>query len=148
MEQQNKEKVRAGFGVMLVRNGKVLLGKRHENPNKADSELRGEGTWTMPGGKLEFGESFEDGAKREVYEETGIRLNEVRVFCINNDKNEFAHFVTVGMFSDKFSGEAIVREPDEIVEWRWFDFDNLPSPMYFPSAKIIENYKNKKFYIP
>ena len=66
MGQEAKKKVGVGFGVMLMKEGKVLLGKRHVDPEKADSELHGEGTWTMPGGKLEYGESFEDGAKREV----------------------------------------------------------------------------------
>lgn len=132
---------------MMLRNGKVLLGRRHSDAKKASSALRGEGTWTMPGGKLHFGESFEDGAKREVLEETGIRLNKLKVFCLNNNKNEFAHFVTVGLFCDKFKGEPKVMEPDEIVEWKWFDLNKLPKPIYFPSAKMIENYRKKKFYI-
>ena len=58
----DKLKVGAGFGVMLFKEGKILLGRRHADPEKADSELNGEGTWTMPGGKLHFGESFEEGA--------------------------------------------------------------------------------------
>lgn len=64
-----------GFGVMILKEGKVLLGKRHEDPEKADSLLHGAGTWTMPGGKLHFKESFEEGAYREVLEETGIKID-------------------------------------------------------------------------
>lgn len=142
-----KKKVGAGFGVMLLKDGKVLLGRRHIDPEKADTELGLVGTWTMPGGKMEYGESFEEGARREVHEETGIELMEVKVICVNNDKNEHAHFITIGLFSDKFSGEPKVLEPDEIVEWQWFSLDNLPSPMYFPSAKVLENYKRGLFYI-
>ncbi len=142
-----KKKVGVGFGVMIIKNEKILLGRRHSDSNKADSELHGEGTWTMPGGKLEYGESFEDGAKREVFEETGIRLKNVKVICVNNDQNEYAHFVTVGIFADDFEGKPIVKEPDEIVEWRWFELDSLPQPLYFPSAKIINNYKKGLFYL-
>lgn len=142
-----KKKVGVGFGVMLMKEEKILLGRRHSDPTKADSELHGEGTWTMPGGKLEYGESFEEGAKREVNEETGIVLNEVKVICVNNDKNEHAHFVTIGIFSEDFKGEPKVMEPDEIVEWQWFNLENLPSPMYFPSTKIIVNYQKKLFYV-
>ncbi len=47
---------------MILRHNQVLLGQRHSDPEKADSALQGEGTWTMPGGKLHYGESFEDGA--------------------------------------------------------------------------------------
>jgi 8-oxo-dGTP diphosphatase len=65
-----------GFGVMILNdNNEVLLGKRHGDSKKASSLLHGEGTWTMPGGKLHFGESFEEGAHREVLEETGIKIN-------------------------------------------------------------------------
>ena len=80
---EEKKRVGAGFGVMLLRKGKVLLGKRHEDKEKADSELHGEGTWTMPGGKFEWGETFEEGAKREVMEETGITLKKAKVLCVN-----------------------------------------------------------------
>lgn len=142
-----KKKVGVGFGVMILKEGKILLGQRHVDPDKADSELHGEGTWTMPGGKLEFGESFEDGAGREVEEETGMKLKKAKIICVNNDKNEYAHFVTIGLFSNKFSGKPKVMEPDEIVEWKWFSLNNLPKNLFFPSAKIIENYHKKSFYM-
>lgn len=136
-----------GIGVMILKDGKVLLGKRHEDPEKASSALRGAGTWTMPGGKLHFGETFEEGAKRETKEETGIKLNKVDVICMNNDVVEDAHFVTIGLFSDDFKGEPKVMEPDTITEWKWFSLDDLPKPLYFPSAKVLENYRQKKFYL-
>lgn len=144
---EEKKKVGVGFGVMLLKNGKILLGKRHEDPEKADSELHGCGTWTMPGGKLEYGESFEEGAIREIKEETDINLNSSKVLCINNDKNKHAHFITIGLFSEDFDGEPKVMEPDEITEWQWFDLNNLPTPLFFPSAKVLENYKQNKFYL-
>lgn len=143
----NEQRVGVGFGVMMVRGGKVLLGKRHEDPAKASSALNGAGTWTMPGGKLQFGETFEDGAKREVLEETGITLRNVRVLCVNQDIIETAHFVTIGMYSEEFDSDPRVTEPDEIIEWQWFDLDAPPTPLYFPSAKILQNYKQKKFYL-
>ncbi|OGF35948.1 hypothetical protein A2482_03355 [Candidatus Falkowbacteria bacterium RIFOXYC2_FULL_48_21] len=145
MEEQKK--VGVGFGVMMFREGKLLLGKRHNDPAKAASLLKGAGTWTMPGGKLHFGETFEQGAAREVMEETGLALNRVTVLCVNQDMVEGVHFVTVGMLAEDFSGETQVLEPDEITEWRWFDLDNLPSPLFFPSAKVLENFKQQKFYI-
>ncbi|OHA18935.1 MAG: hypothetical protein A2836_03390 [Candidatus Taylorbacteria bacterium RIFCSPHIGHO2_01_FULL_45_63] len=141
------KKVGVGFGVMMMKGNKILLGRRHADPEKADSELSGEGTWTMPGGKLEFGESFEEGAKREVHEETGMQLKDAKVICVNNDKTNDAHFVTIGLFSDNFEGEPKVMEPDEIVEWKWFPLNEFPSPLFFPSAKILENYKKSLFYI-
>lgn len=64
------KKIGTGFGVMILnKEGNVLLGRRHEDPDKADSVFRVADVWTMPGGKLEYGESFEEGAKREEFEE-------------------------------------------------------------------------------
>jgi 8-oxo-dGTP pyrophosphatase MutT (NUDIX family) len=45
---------------MILKDGKVLLGQRHTDAVLASSELHGEGTRTMPGGKMHFGESFEE----------------------------------------------------------------------------------------
>lgn len=142
-----ENKIGVGIGIMLLKGNKVLLGKRHEDPEKASSLLKGAGTWTMPGGKLHFGETFEQGATREVLEETGINLKEVKVICINNDKITNVHFVTIGLLSENFEKEAEVKEPEEITEWKWFDLEDLPSPLYFPSAKVLENYKKSSFYI-
>ena len=141
-------KIGVGCGVILIKDHRVLLGKRHDDPKKADTELNLVGTWTMPGGKIEYGESFEEAAKREVLEETGIRLSKVRVLCVNNDKNDYAHFVTIGLVGEEFNGDAKVMEPDEITEWRWFDLKELPKPLYFPSEKLLANYLNNEFYIP
>lgn len=138
------KKVGAGFGIMLLKDGRVLLGQRHSDPTSADSELRGEGTWTMPGGKFEYGESFEEGAARELREETGMILGSSKVICVNNDKNEHAHFVTVGFLSEEFAGEPQVMEPNEITRWQWFDLDNLPEPLFFASAKVLECYKTQR----
>ncbi len=141
------KKIGVGFGVMILKDGKVLLGKRHEDPEKADSLLNGAGKWTMPGGKLHFGESFEEGGKREVLEETGIKVNNADVMCVNDDRVEGVHFVTIGLICEDFEGEPQVMEPDEITCWEWFDLNDLPEPLYFPSEKVFENYKQNKFYI-
>jgi len=142
-----ENKIGVGFGVMILKEGKILLGKRHEDPEKADSMLNGAGKWTMPGGKLDFGESFVDGAKREVKEETGLDLKKTKVICLTEDMVEGAHFVTVGLLAEDFEGEVKVMEPDEITEWQWFNLEDLPSPMYFPSEKVLKNFKQDEFFI-
>ena len=138
-----------GVGVMILKNGKVLLGKRHSDPEKASSSLHGEGTWTMPGGKLHFKERFEDAAYREVFEETGIRINKERLelISVSNDMIEDAHFVTIGLLCKDFQGEPKVKEPEEIVEWKWFPLDKLPKPLFFPTERILKNYMEKRIYV-
>jgi 8-oxo-dGTP diphosphatase len=131
-----------GFGVMILRDGKVLLGQRHVDPVKADSELHGEWTRTMPGGKMRFHESFEDTCYRETLEETGLKINKdtIKIISITNDMVPDKHFVTIGFLAGDVEGEAQVLEPDEITQWKRFDLHDLPTPLFFPSEKVIKNY--------
>ncbi len=144
----DKKRPGVGFGVIILKNGRVLLGKRHADPEKADSELHGEGTWTVPGGKLEFGESLEIGVVREAQEECGIVIppESLRLVSVSNDMVPDAHFVSLGFMTEEFSGEPRVMEPDEITEWQWFDIRELPNPMFFPTARVIQNYLSKTMY--
>lgn len=133
-----------GVGIMFLKEGKVLLGKRHFDPARADSELHGEGTWTMPGGKLHFHEELEGAAYREVLEETGVTIDQkkLKMISVTNDIVKDAHFVTIGFLCEDFRGEPKIMEPDEITEWRWFALDKLPRPIFFPSRKILNQYQN------
>ncbi|MEK9201138.1 MAG: NUDIX domain-containing protein [Patescibacteria group bacterium] len=144
---EKKKKVGAGFGVIVIKRGKILMGRRHPDPDKADSAFRSAGEWCLPGGKMEWGETFEQGAIREVKEETGITIKKPTVISVHNFKNQHAHFMTVGLVAKITKGEPKVMEPDEITEWGWFDLKKLPFPRYFPSFGVIENFVKKKFYI-
>src|SRR4030065_402019 len=98
------KKPRVGVGVIILKDNKILLGKRHEDPEKADSLLHGEGTWTLPGGKLDFGEALEDCAFREANEETGIEINKdkLKLISVTNDIVHDAHFITLGFLAEEF----------------------------------------------
>jgi len=137
-------KIGVGCGVMMLRGGMILLGKRHVDKDKADSELHGEGTWTMPGGKMHFGESFFEAAAREVKEETDIDIAALKLISVAHDMKEDAHFITLGFLCEDFKGEAKMMEPDEITEWRWFPLEDLPKPIFFPSQKVLDNYSEGK----
>lgn len=135
-----------GFGVMVMNEGNVLLGKRNDDPVKAGSLMHGEGTWTMPGGKLDFGETLVEGARRELLEETGLRAGGLRLVSLTDDMAGDAHFVTAGFLCERFSGDVKVMEPEEITEWKWFPMGKLPGKMFPPSKKIIENFSRRVVY--
>jgi 8-oxo-dGTP diphosphatase len=137
---------RVGVGVMILKDGNVLLGKRNDDPSKAGSELHGEGTWTCPGGKLDFGEKIIDGCSREVSEETGIDAKSMEVISVTNEIVPDKHFVTIGFLCKDFGGEPKIMEPDEITEWKWFPLNELPENIYPPSKKLINNYLSKTIY--
>jgi 8-oxo-dGTP diphosphatase len=112
---ENK-KMGIGVGVLVLQNNKILLGKRNDDANKASSLLHGEGTWTMPGGKVDFGETIMTTAKRELFEETGIQANDLEVFCINEEILPDVHFATVGLLLKECSQNPQTKEPIEITE--------------------------------
>lgn len=124
---------RIGIGVFVFKNGKFLMGRRRN--------AHGDGTWSIPGGHLEFGETFEDTAKREVLEETGLAIENVRFGAVTNDhfKDEGKHYVTIWMLSDWKSGKEQITEPDKFIEMQWRDFDTLPEPLFLPWQQLLSS---------
>jgi len=147
MNKIDKPRPGVGVGILVLKEGKLLLGKRNDDAEKASSELSGEGTWTMPGGKLHFQESFEEAAIREVKEETDIDIKkeELKLISITNDKTEKAHFVTIGFLTET-NQDPKAMEPEEITEWKFFELDNLPEKIFKPSEKVLKNYLDKQIY--
>ena len=141
-----KQYPRAGVGVMVIRNNKVLLGLRHSDPEKADSELHGEGTWSMPGGKVDWHQTIEESARRELLEETSLMAKRLKLISVTDEIVHDNHFVTNGFICTDFEGDARVMEPDEIVEWRWFSLSDLPEKVFPPYVKIIKNFFANEIY--
>jgi 8-oxo-dGTP diphosphatase len=121
------ENVRVGTGVLVIRDRKVLLGKRKGS--------HAAGLYSFPGGHLDFGENWVDCAKRELEEECGSQMKvEVRRFAplqpayfITNDimPQYNKHYVTIFMVADWISGEPLNMEPHKCEGWDWFSFEEL-----------------------
>jgi 8-oxo-dGTP diphosphatase len=124
----NRPKV--GVGVLLMKDNCLLLGKR--------KNAHGAGTWSLPGGHLEYGESFAACASREVYEETGLICEDVILHAITNDvfTKEMKHYVTIFMKATSFSGNLEVKEPQKCSEWKWFSLQNLPENIFLPLKNL------------
>lgn len=138
----------AGCGVILINEaGKILMGKRNDDVDKADSEMHEEGTWTLPGGNIEYGETFFEAGVREIKEETNLDAKDLEVICVQTDMNQYAHYISVGMICKNFSGTIRVMDSEEIIKWDWFSLDNLPSNIFSASKKTIDCFLQKKFYI-
>lgn len=128
-----------GIGVMVFKEGRLLIGKRISS--------HGEGEYAWPGGKLHYLESFEACAKREVLEETGIEITNIRFLRLAN-LVQYApkHFVDIALLADWKSGEPKVLEPNKHESWDWYSLDNLPSPLFDPCKLSIESLQNGGIY--
>lgn len=114
---------KVGVGVVVVKDGAVLLGKRIGS--------FGNGYYAGPGGHLEMGESFEECAAREVKEETDLEIKNIQFLCVTNLANFFGrHYVDIGLIADWSSGQAITQEPDIFESWSWHSKEILPEPLF------------------
>ncbi|MGA2417742.1 MAG: NUDIX domain-containing protein [Candidatus Staskawiczbacteria bacterium] len=137
MEEKQRPKV--GVGVMIFKDGKVLMGKR--------KNVNGAGEYAWPGGHLEIGESFESCAKRETMEEAGIEIDNVRFLRLMNFfKSPDRHYADIGLMADWKSGEPKAMEPEKCEGWGWYDIDNLPQPLFSTIPSYLEALKTGKNY--
>ncbi|HEY5221254.1 MAG TPA: NUDIX domain-containing protein [Candidatus Paceibacterota bacterium] len=133
------DRPKVGIGVMVLKDGKVLLGKRKGS--------HGEGQYAWPGGHLEHMESFEGCAKREVMEETGMEIEGIRFLRLLNLKMYAPkHYVDIGLMALWKSGEPKIMEPEKCEEWGWYDMDKLPSPLFGTIDSYIEAYRTGRDY--
>lgn len=121
-----------GVGVLIVRDGTVLLGLRHGS--------HGAGTWSPPGGHLEFGEDPVDCIRREAFEETGLHLDACDFVGVTNDvfEAEHRHYLTLFYRASSFSGSPTVREPEKCKAWQWWPWSALPADLFLPLRHFRE----------
>lgn len=130
---------KVGVGVMVVRQGKVLLGRRRESTH-------GAGTYGWCGGHLEYGETPEECAKREVFEETQLQITALKFLCLSNITEYNTHYIDIEFLADIMPSEPILTEPEKVESWRWYDIDHLPSPLFMAAQLAINSYSTGQFY--
>ncbi len=141
---------RIGIGVIVVKDNKILMSKR--------KNAHGNGTWSLPGGHLEFGESLQECAQREVFEEAGISIKNIKIGHVTNDifKNEDKHYVTIFMLTEYASGTVTNCEPEKCEGWQWFSYEELIDlKLFLPLQNLLAQlnylsgkdlfFNNKKF---
>jgi 8-oxo-dGTP diphosphatase len=122
---------RIGVACVVERSGKVLLGQRKGS--------HAQGAWAFPGGHLEFGETVEACAKRELVEETGLIPGSARLgpWVENMMEEGQKHYITLFVFFDNFQGEPQRMEPEKCQGWEWFSWDDLPKPLFSPISSLL-----------
>jgi len=125
----------AGAGVIIHKDGKVLLQKRKDNL-----------CWALHGGCVEVGEEVFEAAKRELFEETGLIANDMALYGVYSGKDmlytypngDEVFIVGIIYICSDFSGSA-VQETNETSELRWFSVDNLPEKINPPDIRPLED---------
>ncbi len=128
-----KQYPRIGVGVIIKNKNRILLLKR--------IGAHAVNTWCPPGGHLEWNEQLEDCAKREVKEETGCEIKNLKFLAITNDKfkKDKRHYITVLIAADYKSGKIKVCEKDKATEVQWFPYNKLPNPLFLSLSNLVKN---------
>jgi 8-oxo-dGTP diphosphatase len=125
------ERPRVGVGVTILREGRVLLGRRRGS--------HGAGEYSTPGGHLDYLESFEDCARRETREECGLEITGVRFqFLANVGLYAPRHYVHVGLLAESDRGQPRLLEPEKCEGWAWYALDSLPAPLFEMTRLAME----------
>ncbi len=116
--------VKVGVGVLLINSEwKILYGLRKSK--------HGENTYGPPGWHLEFGETIEACAIRELFEESGIIALEkdVGIFGIVNDlyQNNEQHYISIITLIRHTWGKPENKEPEKLEEWKWLSWEEIKS---------------------
>jgi 8-oxo-dGTP diphosphatase len=123
------------MGVLVMRRGRVLLGRRRGS--------HGEGYYAAPGGHIEFGESFEEAARREVREETGLEIADLKLLSVGNyifkREDGERHYIDVDFVCEAPAGEPQLAEPEKCDGWGWYDLNDLPQPLFVVTRRMIES---------
>lgn len=132
-EKKEKPLHAVGVSVLLIEDGKILLGRRGPKTSAAQGYL------STPGGRLEIEETFTDCALREFKEETGAELveDDLRIVGIRKHFRFGQHYVMIYILATQHDGEIGNPEGDEKCEggWQWFHPSWL---LYDPQVKVTE----------
>lgn len=124
-----EKRPKPAVGVLVWKDGKVLLGKRiKEDPR---------GVYCGPGGHLEQGESISECVRRETLEEAGIEIENIRFLSLTNSLDWMPkHYVNMGFLADWKSGDLQNKEPHVFESWDWYSIEELPKPL----LSVVEDY--------
>jgi 8-oxo-dGTP diphosphatase len=137
---QETHHIKTGTNVFVTRGSELLLGLRKGN---------GEGSWELPGGHVEFGESLESAARRELLEETGIVADRMEFLHVINNicSEDDTHYLAVDFITAVSDTEPRIMEPDKCAEWKWFDLNTLPENIFWGHRNLIATFLDGEMFV-
>ncbi|MFE8699768.1 NUDIX hydrolase [Cytobacillus sp. FJAT-54145] len=132
----------------LLLPGSVVLVINEDN--KLLLQHRRDGSWGVPGGLMEVGESLEDTARREVKEETGLEVGELELLDVCSGPEYFLRlpngdeiYSITAVYLTKQSKGSIIMDDMESIDLQYFDINDLPKGLNEANSKYIEVYLKK-----
>ena len=134
------KQTRVGTSVILIsKTNQILVGKRKGS--------HGEGLYALPGGHLEFNESYTQCCDRELMEEIGVKFGKYEHVGFSEDwfekiSGEEKHYTTLYFVVKNIDSNNITiknMEPDKCEEWKWFHINHLPENLFCDSYKQIKS---------
>ena len=120
-----------GCGAAIVRDGRLLLILRLGPPEA--------GHWSLPGGKVDFGETVEAAIVREIREEVGLAIALERLLVVAQMIGiDGQHWVSPVHLARVSGGEARVLEPEKCGGLLWAALDDPPAPLALPAREAIK----------
>ena len=106
------------------------------------------GSWALPHGCVDLGESAEEALRREVEEETGLRVGKAELFGVYTDpkysvtypNGDEVQTFTIAFLARRWEGE-LRPDGEEVDELGFFALDALPEPLYPIHVETIEDYR-------
>lgn len=131
--------IMTGACVLLCSNQRLLLQRRIDN-----------GMWGLPGGSMEPGETLEEVAKRELYEETGLEARSLELFHIFSGKELYYKYphgdevynVVCAYECNNFAG-VLKEDGIETQELRFFYYNDIPQELSPPDRPVINKFLEK-----
>lgn len=129
----------------LILNGSLVIFLNEDNQVLLQERKSPLGYWGLIGGLMELGESTEEAARREVFEETGMILPSVELFNVFSGRDFFVrvaengdefYVVTTVYLAKDFSGEPVVND-NESLSFNWFKFDEIPYAKIVKAQRLI-----------
>lgn len=134
-----KDYIGVGCGAFILNEkNELLLQQRKKSPEA--------GYWSIPGGRLEMFETFEEAVKREIKEEVGVDIQVIDELgiCDHIIKSEQKHWVSPSFLCKIIKGKPTIMEPDKHADLKWFSLEELPENITITTQNAIKNYNKYK----
>ena len=123
--------------ILISKQNSVLLIERGHDPFK--------GKWALPGGFIDMDEELETACRRELEEETGLRVGELKQFRAYGGVNRDPRHRTISVIFYAFTDtELLACAGDDAAKAQWFSIDQLPE-LAFDHLQILEEFKVEIF---